>query len=54
MRPCARNPPFCTREELRDGTYSLDDLADFHEWMDLEYENLRRYNAALEKEREGK
>jgi hypothetical protein len=28
--------------ELRDGTMNINDLADFHEWMDVEAENLRR------------
>lgn len=25
----------CTLRELQDGTYSIDDLADFHEFLDL-------------------
>jgi uncharacterized protein DUF6889 len=39
-----RNPPLCTLHELSDGTYSLDDLADFHEAMDEEEEYLRRFH----------
>jgi hypothetical protein len=31
-------PPLCTRAELSDGTYSIDDLADFHEALDLKEE----------------
>jgi hypothetical protein len=47
------NPPLCTLRELRDGTYSLDDLADMHEAMDEEDEYLRRGDAiARQKERD--
>jgi hypothetical protein len=36
------DPPLCTLKELKDGTYNLMDLADFHEAMDEEAEyNLR-------------
>jgi hypothetical protein len=38
-----RNPPLCSLRELQDGTYSIDDLADMHEAIDLEEENQRRY-----------
>ena len=38
MRPVMRDPPLCTLVELKDGTYSIDQLADFHEAMDEEYE----------------
>jgi hypothetical protein len=44
MRPVMRNPPLCTLHELSNGTYSLDDLADFHEAMDEEEEYLRRFH----------
>jgi hypothetical protein len=43
MRPVMRNPPLCTLAELQDGTYSITDLADFHEAMDIEDEMNRRY-----------
>ena len=36
------NPPLCKLHELSDGTYSIDDLADFHEAMDIEDELTRR------------
>jgi hypothetical protein len=36
-----RNPPLCSLRELQDGTYSIDDLADMHEVMDVEEENQR-------------
>lgn len=38
-----RDPPLCTLRELQDGTYTLDDLADFHEMIDEENEYARRY-----------
>ena len=41
-----RNPPLCTLRELQDGTYSIDDLADMHEALDLEEENQRRFDLA--------
>lgn len=37
-----RDPPLCTLRELKDGTYTLNDLADFHEAMDEEDEYRRR------------
>ena len=37
-----RDPPLCTLRELRDGTYTINDLADFHEAMDAEEENAKR------------
>jgi len=40
-RPILAEPPFCKLKELQDGTYSIDDLADFHEALDLK-ENLRK------------
>jgi hypothetical protein len=43
MRPVMHNPPLCTLRELDDGTYSIDDLADFHEAMDIEEELTRRH-----------
>lgn len=41
-----RDPPLCRLRELQDGTYSINDLADFHEAMDIEIENQRRFDAA--------
>lgn len=49
MRPVMRDPPLCTLKELSDGTYSLMDLADFHEAMDEEAEYERRIKKAQEK-----
>jgi hypothetical protein len=47
-----RNPPLCQLRELQaGGCYTLDDLADFHELMDVEEENDRRARAAA-KERQ--
>lgn len=40
-----RDPPLCSYKQLQDGTYSLNDLADFHEAMDEEEEYVRRYKA---------
>lgn len=37
-----RDPPLCTLAELKNGTYSINDLADFHEAMDEESEYERR------------
>jgi hypothetical protein len=45
------DPPLCSRQQLRDGTYTLDDLADMHECMDVEDEYRRRFEeAAKQKE----
>ena len=52
MRPVARDPPLCTLRELKDGTYTINDLADFHELMDEEEEYAARYRDAQERERE--
>lgn len=46
-----RNPPLCTLRELQDGTYGINDLADFHEVMAEESEYQRRYEEKLERER---
>lgn len=43
MRPVMRDPPLCTLRELQDGTYTIDDLADFLEAMDEEEETMRRW-----------
>ena len=43
MRPVMRDPPLCTLRELKDGTYSINDLADLHEAMDEEAEYERRF-----------
>lgn len=37
-----RDPPLCNLHELQDGTYDINDLADFHEAMDEEEEYRRR------------
>jgi hypothetical protein len=37
-----RDPPLCSLRELQDGTYTFNDLADFHEAMDTEEEYHRR------------
>jgi hypothetical protein len=37
------NPPLCTLRELDDGTYTIDDLANFHEAMDIEEELTHRH-----------
>jgi hypothetical protein len=46
MRPIMRDPPLCTLRELQDGTYSINDLADFHEAMDEEAEYQRQIEEA--------
>lgn len=43
-RPIISEPPFCTLSELQDGTYSIEDLADMHEALDLK-EAIRKKNA---------
>lgn len=40
-----RDPPLCKLHELQDGTYTINDLADFHEAMDEEAEYKRRLEA---------
>lgn len=37
-----RDPPLCALRELKDGTYTINDLADFHEAMDEEDEYQAR------------
>lgn len=47
-----RNPPLCQLWQLTEagaGTYSICDLADFHEAMDMEIEYDRRVEAARPK-----
>jgi len=44
--------PGVTLETLRDGTYSLNDLADMHEVLDEEAEYTRRINKKIEAEQE--
>ncbi len=51
MRPIMRTPPLCTLRELKDGTYDINDLADFHEAMDEEDEYQRRDEARREAKR---
>jgi hypothetical protein len=46
-----REPPLCSLRELKDGTYSINDLADFHEAMDEEAEYKRRYEIANQNKR---
>jgi hypothetical protein len=44
-----RNPPLCELWQLKETgpeTYSLCDLADFHEAMDMQEEMERRWDAA--------
>lgn len=48
MRPVMRDPPLCSLKELKDGTYTINDLADFHEAMDEEAEYIRRDAASRE------
>jgi hypothetical protein len=43
-----RDPPLCTLKELKDGTYTLNDLADFHEAMDEEVEYQHRLEESKE------
>lgn len=50
MRPVMRDPPLCTLRQLQDGTYTIDDLADFHEAMDEEAEYQRRFDEARKRE----
>ena len=52
MRPVMRDPPLCTLAQLKDGTYTINDLADFHEAMDEEAEY--RYRFEQERKRKGK
>jgi hypothetical protein len=49
MRPVMRDPALCEYRQLQDGTYSLNDLADFHEAMDEEAEYERRAELARPK-----
>lgn len=46
MRPIMHNPPLCTLAQLKDGTYTINDLADFHEALDEEAEYERRVRCA--------
>lgn len=45
-----RDPPLCTLRELKDGTYTICDLADFHEAMDEADEYQRRFEEARKRE----
>jgi hypothetical protein len=45
-----RDPPLCSYKELQDGTYTICDLADFHEAMDEEAEYRRRFEALKPKQ----
>lgn len=44
-----RDPPLCALRDLKDGTYGINDLADFHEAMDEEAEYQRRIEKARPK-----
>jgi len=46
-----RNPPLCRLTELQDGTYTINDLADFHEAMDAEDEYARRAEKARDRKK---
>ncbi len=46
--PTRGEHPFCTRRELRDGTYTVNDLYDFHEIMAEEAEYHRRMKDAAD------
>jgi hypothetical protein len=50
MRPVMRDPPLCSLRQLQDGTYSINDVADFHEAMDEEAEYQRRFDEARKRE----
>lgn len=50
MRPVVRG--MCKYESLKDGTLDLVDFARMNEALDVQDENERRLNAALEKSRE--
>lgn len=50
MRPVMRDPPLCSLRQLQDGTYDINDLADFHEAMDEEAEYQRRFDEARKRE----
>jgi hypothetical protein len=49
MKPVARK--HCELYQLKDGTYTIDDLADFHEMMDETDEYERRAREAAEKDK---
>lgn len=44
-----RDPQLCTLASLKDGTYTINDLADFHEAMDEEAEYSRRIEQTRER-----
>lgn len=46
MRVCISEPPLARYHELCDGTYTIDELADLHEALDVMAEYRRRYDAA--------
>ena len=39
------DPPLASLRELQDGTYSIDDLADMHEGLDVKEETHARLRA---------
>jgi len=48
-RPIIAEPPLCKLHELEDGTYSIDDLADLHEALDLKEEIQRKQKLRKQK-----
>ena len=45
MRVCVSEPPLANYNQLLDGTYTIDHLADMHETLDEIDEYRRRYEA---------
>ncbi len=48
-RPCTSEPPLCTYSQLKDGTYDINDLADMHEYLDIQEENKKRIQTAIDR-----
>jgi hypothetical protein len=53
MRPTRSDPPMAFLHQLKDGTYSLNDLADMHETLDEEAEYQKRWKAYYERNPSG-
>jgi hypothetical protein len=51
MRPVLAG--MCKFESLKDGTLDLEDIFLMNDALDVKYENERRYNEYLERERNG-
>lgn len=49
MRVCISEPPLATYNQLIDGTYTINDLADLHETLDELDEYRIRYEKANKK-----